>query len=173
MCNGNCEQGRRCDCRSKLAELIALVKEWGCDDCNTVYPGPPQKGFNCVVCPKCGGNTTPLPGIKLRRIERELAAERELTNAITAEVDYLHNKLRDRIAELDAERAKVARLRDAANSFHRVMGLWRDLSKIHGKCTPRSDRACTACNAIDDLNTIASEYKGLPIELHIALKEGA
>lgn len=40
-------------------QLRAEVREWICESCNTVYPGPPQKGFSCVICPKCGGITSP------------------------------------------------------------------------------------------------------------------
>jgi hypothetical protein len=33
------------------------VCEWLCTSCNTCYPGPPQEGVKCVICPKCGGDT--------------------------------------------------------------------------------------------------------------------
>jgi len=38
-------------------KLLSEVKEWECMRCKTVYPGPPQKGFMCLICPKCGGET--------------------------------------------------------------------------------------------------------------------
>ena len=47
------------DMRAALAATKALVKEWACEKCRTVYPGPPQKGFMCVICPDCNGNTMP------------------------------------------------------------------------------------------------------------------
>lgn len=40
-------------------DLRKEVREWLCDTCNTVYPGPPTRGFDCVQCPKCLGNTSP------------------------------------------------------------------------------------------------------------------
>lgn len=43
----------------QLAEERAEIKEWVCNSCRTVYPGPPQEGFACVQCPKCSGNTMP------------------------------------------------------------------------------------------------------------------
>lgn len=55
---------------AEIADLRAEVYEWLCDKCRTVYPGPPQKGFACVQCPKCGGNTGPRNWIELRS-ERE------------------------------------------------------------------------------------------------------
>lgn len=59
-------------------ELRGEVREWLCDKCNTVYPGPPQKGFACVQCPQCGGNTGPRNVMELRTAEarcRELERE--------------------------------------------------------------------------------------------------
>lgn len=60
---------------AEIAELKALVKEWLCLKCNTVYPGPPQKGFGCVLCPKCGGDCGPKTWV-------ELQAERERAKAL-------------------------------------------------------------------------------------------
>ena len=51
--------------------LTAEVREWMCEACNTVYPGPPQQGFSCVVCPKCGGSTAPRTTIARRKAEAE------------------------------------------------------------------------------------------------------
>ncbi len=44
--------------------------------------------------------------------------------------------------------------------FDRVMNLLACLKMEHGLCDPRERRACTNCNAIDDLNTMLAEYKG-------------
>ena len=54
-----------------LAAAKALVKDWACEKCRTVYPGPPQKSFMCVICPSCNGNTMPHELLKHRE---ELAA---------------------------------------------------------------------------------------------------
>lgn len=71
----------------RLAELRREVREWMCDGCNTVYPGPPQPGIWCVQCPQCGGDTAPRGVIERRRLEREverLRREREvLMEALT------------------------------------------------------------------------------------------
>jgi predicted RNA-binding Zn-ribbon protein involved in translation (DUF1610 family) len=45
------------DIEAELIELRAEVREWLCTSCNWVYPGPPQDGLKCVICPRCGGNT--------------------------------------------------------------------------------------------------------------------
>ena len=52
-------------------EVLALVREWLCEKCNTVFPGPPQPGASCLICPKCGGTTTPRPLAEKRIAERE------------------------------------------------------------------------------------------------------
>lgn len=61
-----------------------------------------------------------------------------------------------------AEDAKTAE--DAAK-FHRVMGLLLNLQMAHGTCHPRERRACTNCNARDDLNQMIAEYNGAPVKL--------
>jgi hypothetical protein len=63
---------------AELASLRAEVKEWLCSDCNTVYPGPPQEGFACVVCTKCGGSTGP-----------RLAMENRLLRTFSAGGQYI------------------------------------------------------------------------------------
>lgn len=60
----------------ELAEAQALVKEWLCANCNTVYPGPPRKGFACIICPKCGGQCGPRTTMELRIARAALVAER-------------------------------------------------------------------------------------------------
>lgn len=47
---------------------------------------------------------------------------------------------------------------DAAN-YHKVMKLLFHTRMAHGECTPRSERKCTHCNAIDDLRQMMKEYQ--------------
>ena len=54
-----------------IEELEAEVKEWLCVSCNYVYPGPPQQGAGCVVCPKCGGKTMPKHMARIAELETE------------------------------------------------------------------------------------------------------
>lgn len=68
-----CEECLKKD--AEIAELKALVKEWLCVNCNTVYSGPPQKGFSCVMCPKCSGDCGP-------RTWMQLWAERARSKAL-------------------------------------------------------------------------------------------
>lgn len=56
----------------EVERLRREVREWMCDGCNTVYPGPPQPGIWCVQCPRCGGDTAPRGVIERRRLEREV-----------------------------------------------------------------------------------------------------
>jgi uncharacterized protein (UPF0335 family) len=59
----------------RIAELEAEVREWLCADCKTVYPGPPTKGFDCVICPKCKGRTGPKNTIRIAELEAKLEDE--------------------------------------------------------------------------------------------------
>lgn len=54
-------------------DLAAEVREWLCADCDTIYPGPPQEGVHCVVCPKCGGDTMPRNVATIRDLRAALA----------------------------------------------------------------------------------------------------
>lgn len=53
--------------------------------------------------------------------------------------------------------------------YHRVMALLQNTRMEHGLCQPRERRACTHCNAVDDLNKLMEEYKGPPITFSIKL----
>lgn len=55
-------------------ELRAEVREWLCDQCNHVYPGPPAAGLACVTCTNCGGTTGPRGAVERRRLQRQLDA---------------------------------------------------------------------------------------------------
>lgn len=65
------------------ADLRRDVREWLCESCNIVYPGPPAKGTACVVCPNCGGATGPYRAV-LERIATARAeqAEGRIENAL-------------------------------------------------------------------------------------------
>ena len=54
-----------------------------------------------------------------------------------------------------------------AEKYHKVMRLLLDLRMEHGLCKPRYRRACTACNAKEDLAKMVDEYKGVPIALMV------
>lgn len=47
--------------------------------------------------------------------------------------------------------------------YYRVMSLLRATKMEHGQCQPRSRKACTHCNAKDELDKLLAEYKGPPI----------
>lgn len=53
--------------------LAYAVQEWVCEKCMTAYPGPPQKGFACVQCPKCGGSTMPRPTYDVKQARATVA----------------------------------------------------------------------------------------------------
>lgn len=50
-------------------------------------------------------------------------------------------------------------IEDAAN-FHKVMRCLKNMRRKHGLCQPRERKACTACNAKDELEQITKAYKG-------------
>lgn len=56
----------------EIERLRGDVREWMCDHCNVVYPGPPADGVRCVVCSRCGGDTAPRTVVERRRLQREL-----------------------------------------------------------------------------------------------------
>ena len=58
-----------------------------------------------------------------------------------------------------------SRYREDAQNYHKVMGYLRAMRKEHGLCQPRERKACTACNAKDNLDVMVDAYKGAPIRL--------
>lgn len=78
--------------------------------------------------------------------------------------------LRLRAAKEESERLLAAAANDAER-YHRAMGLIGDTQMAHGKCQPRSDKACTACNAQDALSKLLAAYGGPPIQAALASKE--
>lgn len=68
---------------------------------------------------------------------------------------------RDRVrAEKELETLKEERRKK-----EHILGLLRDTKMKHGTCQPRSRKACTACNAQEDLDKIVEEWKGFTMEL--------
>jgi uncharacterized coiled-coil protein SlyX len=67
---------------AKLDPLLAEVKEWICAKCRYVYPGPPQRGLQCVICPRCNGSTGPRVLMELRAANERIAElEKQLAHA--------------------------------------------------------------------------------------------
>jgi hypothetical protein len=55
---------------------------------------------------------------------------------------------------------RMADLESQAAAYHEVMGHLRALRMDHGLCQPRERRACTHCNAEDDLAKAVAAYRG-------------
>ena len=49
---------------------------------------------------------------------------------------------------------------DYQQKYEQVMDLLRQSRMPHGRCQPRSRKACTACNAQDRLDRLIAEWKG-------------
>lgn len=77
------------DCERELAELRRDVREWICCDCNTVYPGPPQEGVACVMCPQCSGRTAP------RSSHAEVAVLRQQLDLLSQQYADLERSIMD------------------------------------------------------------------------------
>lgn len=45
-------------------------------------------------------------------------------------------------------------------AYDHVLGLLRSTKREHGLCQPRERKACTACNAQEELDIILSGWKG-------------
>lgn len=59
---------------------------------------------------------------------------------------------------------KTAMARDDWQAkYEHVLGLLRDTKMRHGTCQPRSRKACTACNAQEELDKIVKDWKGFTI----------
>ena len=108
-------------------------------DRNTASSRPDYEGYSCDN-PFCEVNpeTSLWPAGKAKKLwnTRALAAEKQ-----------------------------AEQLRGDAQKLHRVMALLTDMRMGHGRCLPRKDRACTHCNAVDDLESEINRYTGPPVVL--------
>ena len=114
-------------------ELRALVRNWRCKECNKVYPGPPQPGFACVICPQCGGETR--GEADMVNVTRAEAAEAE-RDELRAEVERLTvaeaNEDADRLAEALIARRDVGDVpADRDNRLARAADLTRKALAAH------------------------------------------
>jgi hypothetical protein len=88
---------------ARIAELNAAVREWLCDACQRVYPGPPRAGLHCVICLQCGGNTGPRVTMEKRKADARIAElESRLHQIATASPDSTKTVLKRVRAYLDA-----------------------------------------------------------------------
>lgn len=50
------------------------------------------------------------------------------------------------------------------DAYHSLMSLLRDAQLPHGRCQPRERRACTHCNAQEEIDEMVKGYKGRPLQ---------
>jgi len=60
---------------------------------------------------------------------------------------------------------EIENLKDERAQKEHILGLLRDTKMEHGTCQPRSRKACTACNAQEQLDKIVKDWKGFTIVL--------
>lgn len=83
-------------------------------------------------------------GYKLQCIERTM---------ILALDDPQRELYRQRSIDLE-------RLQRESQDYHKVMHHLKDTERKHGRCQPRADRACTHCNAQEQIEVMTKAYKG-------------
>jgi len=96
------DRGELIELKKINMSLLNEVHEWLCDTCATVFPGPPQKGFHCVICPKCNGTTGPRVTMEKRKAEAALAAANDVALSMQAEIDGMRKRAEKAEAELKA-----------------------------------------------------------------------
>src|SRR5277367_4996395 len=51
------------------------------------------------------------------------------------------------------------------HKYNRIMGLLRNTKMPHGLCEPRERKACTHCNAVEELEQVIAKYKGARVSI--------
>lgn len=69
---------------------------------------------------------------------------------------------KERVEQLIAE---IHRLQDAELREEHLLDLLRATKMKHGICQPRERKACTACNAQEELDAILAKWKGPVLRL--------
>lgn len=72
-------------------------------------------------------------------------------------------------AELAETKARLAEAERDAEKYHVAMTAWKRTKMEHGLCQPRSRKACSHCNAVDELDAMLAAYKGRRITARAAL----
>lgn len=129
----------------ELTALRAEVREWLCEGCRTVYPGPPAPGFLCVICPTCKGLTGPRGLMERRALERQVADLR---------AQLARQTQQQPVAWLEAEPS--ARGRPA----HEVIFSVVYNSRVHTKCAPMTSNPVWPLYAAPPLSSEQQAEKG-------------
>lgn len=66
---------------------------------------------------------------------------------------------------IDGLLEEIEKLKDERRQKESILGMLRDTKMKHGTCQPRSRKACTACNAQEELDKIVAAWKGFTMEL--------
>lgn len=93
--------------KAERDKLVREVKEWMCEACNFVYPGPPQEGLACVLCPRCGGHTSPRERVEHRHL---IAGLKDRLALVTDDRDHLALEVGRLAGELAEARALIGRV---------------------------------------------------------------
>ncbi len=121
--------------QNQKLQHAAEAREWLCEECCTLYPGPPAEGFDCVMCPKCNGTTLPRKDVEIRalKLENEKLCDevQKLRGALENLAEYadsfifsltMHDKSHQEhfkemtVAWIDKARAVLGELKDTGES---------------------------------------------------------
>lgn len=109
---------------AQLADLRKEVREWLCEKCNYVWPGPPSEGYDCVTCRRCGGDCGPRTLIERRKAEAQLAEARGDLNIANLRLTAAHRELAEAQRQLqeakELEQAEYRRYLSASNALDEV-----------------------------------------------------
>lgn len=100
-------------------------------------------------CSVCAGTGKPVSGLPC------------ICGGTGRQSDEMHG-LRLQIQQLQYTNAELVEYKQ---NYHKVMQLLKRTKMKHGLCKPRIRRACTHCNAIDDIEIMLADYKGPEIVL--------
>jgi rubrerythrin len=125
------EMERQCQSvEAKLSEaehergrLLSEVREWLCEHCNAVFPGPPAPGLSCVTCPRCGGDTAPRPVVEVRKLSGQLTKAREQRDTALALATEL----------MDMGTGTVSVTTQYTERLARLAALERDIAETDGQ----------------------------------------
>lgn len=121
------------------------------------------KGCADAVCPQCGCLSTrglradnlPKRGMDFPPEHREAFDN----GYLWGQESIVNTLLKDAKEETAEERAK----------YDGLMQLLKDSKMKHGTCKPRSRKACTACNAQEQLDALVAKWRGPFLTLSEAL----
>lgn len=133
----------------QVVELRSEVREWLCEKCRVVYPGPPGPGLVGTLCLQCGGPCAPKTAMELRdekvRVGRLVVEKAEIQSKLMTEratVERLCALCREVGKDVEAARIELVGIEEVSTMDE--AGILEECAERLAKCGELADPEAAA-----------------------------